>query len=79
MVIEKVQSFLLMTYTDGVTETRNREDEEFGQDRLMAFFQENKHTNPEELHTRLVHIIDEFRVGNQYADDVTIFSCRVRK
>jgi sigma-B regulation protein RsbU (phosphoserine phosphatase) len=79
MVIEKVQSFLLMTYTDGVTETRNREDEEFGQDRLMAFFQENKHTNPEELHSRLVHIIDEFRVGNQYADDVTIFSCRVRK
>jgi sigma-B regulation protein RsbU (phosphoserine phosphatase) len=79
LVMEKVQSFLLMTYTDGVVETRNHEDEEFGHDRLMEFFEENKQTNPEELHARLVSLIDMFRVGNQYADDVTIFSCRVRK
>jgi sigma-B regulation protein RsbU (phosphoserine phosphatase) len=79
LVMEKVQSFLLMTYTDGVVETRNHEDEEFGHDRLMEFFEENKQTNPEELHARLVSLIDKFRIDNQYADDVTIFSCRVRK
>jgi sigma-B regulation protein RsbU (phosphoserine phosphatase) len=79
VVIEKVQSFLLMTYTDGVVETRNEEDEEFGHDRLMQFFEENIETNPDELHTKLVNLIDGFRSGNQYADDVTLFSCRVRK
>jgi sigma-B regulation protein RsbU (phosphoserine phosphatase) len=79
VIIEKVQSFLLMTYTDGVVETRNDEDEEFGQDRLMEFFEANKHTSPDELHNKLVSLIDDFRVGNQYADDVTLFSCRVGK
>jgi sigma-B regulation protein RsbU (phosphoserine phosphatase) len=78
-VIENVQSFLLMTYTDGVVETRNEQDEEFGHERLMEFFEQNKHTDPDELHAKLISLIDEFRVGNQYGDDVTLFSCRVRK
>lgn len=75
--IEKLKSFLLFTYTDGVVETRNSEDEEFGPERLLAFVERHKQVDPDELHKRLVREIEDFRYGNQYADDVTLLSCRV--
>jgi phosphoserine phosphatase RsbU/P len=76
-VIEHTKNFLLFTYTDGVVETRNSADEEFGPERLLEFVQAHQHSNPDELHTRLIKRIEEFRYGNQYADDVTLLSCKV--
>jgi sigma-B regulation protein RsbU (phosphoserine phosphatase) len=75
--IERTKNFLLFTYTDGVVETRNSEDEEFGPERLLEFIQTRQHTDPDEVHASLIKRIEEFRHGNQYADDVTLLSCRV--
>ncbi len=77
VVLENIHEFLLFTYTDGLVETRNDQDEEFGQDRIFDFVSENKQLDPKSLHEAVIRKIENFRAGNQYADDVTLLSCLV--
>lgn len=79
VVLENVHNFLLFTYTDGLVETRNDMDEEFGQDRIFEFVNQHKQLDPKSLHETLIRRIENFRDGNHYADDVTLLSCRVGK
>lgn len=59
---------LLLLYTDGVTEARNTEDEEFGESRLKRFLSRPRGTNPAE---DLLKEIQNFsRLAMQH-DDIT--------
>jgi phosphoserine phosphatase RsbU/P len=78
-VIDGIEKFLLFSYTDGLIETRNSTDEEFGTDRLYAFLDANQHADPTELHQRIIAELDEFKEGNIYADDVTLLTVRYGK
>lgn len=77
-VQENVHEFLLVAYTDGLVEARNEQDEEFGAERLFDFVGKRKRASPAQVHEDLVREIESFRAGDQYADDVTLLSCRVR-
>jgi len=63
---------IVVLYTDGVTETRNENNEEYGIKRLNRLIVENNHLNAEELVMRLVRDLEEFRGNEPPHDDTTI-------
>ena len=77
--ITNLDDFLLFCFTDGVTETTNESDQEFGLERLMEYFQ-NEETYTKDLkdiHQDIIVALDIFKGRNSYHDDITILSCRV--
>ncbi|MDH5380433.1 MAG: PP2C family protein-serine/threonine phosphatase [Cyclobacteriaceae bacterium] len=75
--ITDLSDFLLFAYTDGVTETMSTEEEEFGMDRLLEYFNNNGIKDLHEIHQDIIIQLDEFKGINNYKDDITILSCRV--
>ena len=74
-----LDDFLLFCYTDGLTETLNEQDEEFGVEKLISYFNED-HTYNKDLkviHQDIIVALDQFKGKNGYHDDITILSCRV--
>ena len=77
--LTNLDDFLLFCFTDGVTETVNESDQEFGSERLMEYFQ-NEETYTKDLkdiHQDIIVALDNFKGNNSYHDDITILSCRV--
>ncbi|MBM3728926.1 MAG: hypothetical protein FJW40_26305 [Acidobacteria bacterium] len=60
----------LILYTDGITEARNAQGEEFGEDRLTAAAASKG--RPEELVARIVAAVDAFAAGAPQHDDLTL-------
>ena len=77
--LTNLDDFLLFCFTDGLTETVNESEQEFGSDRLMEYFQ-NEETYTKDLkdiHQDIIVALDNFKGRNSYHDDITILSCRV--
>jgi sigma-B regulation protein RsbU (phosphoserine phosphatase) len=77
--ITDLDQFRLFCYTDGLTETVNEAGEEYGVDRLMAYFN-NPATRLKDMrtiHDDIIVSLDEFKGRNGYRDDITLLSCRV--
>ncbi len=67
---------LLVLYTDGVTEAVNPEGEEFGLERLVQFFRENRDYAPFELVDMLYKKVLQFSRSEQLThDDFTVLIC----
>ena len=76
--IESVNDFNLFLYTDGVTETFDKDEEEFGEERLEAFLV-NQYGKPlEDTHQTLLQTLDDYRGEESFSDDLTFLSCRVK-
>ncbi len=75
--ITDLEEFLFFSFTDGVTETMNEHNEEFGSDRLKTLLMENKDADLKYLHREVIKSLDNFRGKNAYNDDITMLSCRV--
>jgi phosphoserine phosphatase RsbU/P len=74
-----LDEFLLFCYTDGLTETVNESDQEFGMEALLEYFGD-EHTYLKDLrtiHQDIIVALDLFKGRNGYRDDITILSCRV--
>ena len=70
---------LLLLYTDGLTEVFDEENNEFGEDGVLAVLRRNRYLPLPMLHQELMRSIDAFSADNsQFADDVTILSCRFK-
>jgi sigma-B regulation protein RsbU (phosphoserine phosphatase) len=63
---------VLVLYSDGVTEARNEEDDEYGEERLAAFLKEHRNTDPEILVESLIRAVFEFSKDGKPGDDVTV-------
>ena len=77
--LTNLDDFLLFCFTDGVTETVDESEQEFGMERLMEYFQ-NEETFTRDLrdiHQDIIVALDNFKGRNSYHDDITILSCRV--
>jgi phosphoserine phosphatase RsbU/P len=59
-------------YTDGVIESRNYSDEEFGYERLLESLREHRHEEADTLHERILHDLGMFIGTNEYDDDLTL-------
>ena len=59
-------------YTDGITESRNSTEEEFGYDRLVATVMEAKSLPANEIKNRILHAVRTFTGNQSYTDDMTL-------
>ena len=75
--IENIREFLFFGYTDGLTETFNKAEEQFGTERLEALLKAHQSDNLNILHQFLLKALDDFREGMPYHDDITMISCQV--
>ena len=58
-------------YTDGVTEAMNGEEEQFGLDHLIEFFQTNPPRDPEETTAAIFEAVNAFAGETPQSDDIT--------
>lgn len=77
--IPDLDDFLIFCYTDGLTETSNEQDQQYGVEALMNYFnQESTYTKElKTIHEDIIVSLDNFKGRNGYNDDITILSCRV--
>jgi sigma-B regulation protein RsbU (phosphoserine phosphatase) len=70
---------LLLLYTDGLTEVFDENNNEFGEEGVLDVLHRNRYLSLPKLHQELLRNINEFSSRNsQFADDVTILSCRFK-
>jgi sigma-B regulation protein RsbU (phosphoserine phosphatase) len=62
----------ILLFTDGVTETRTSQGEEYGEDRLESFLRNNCETPPHVFNQQLVDELRTFSGNHKFADDVFI-------
>jgi sigma-B regulation protein RsbU (phosphoserine phosphatase) len=75
--VKDLDNFSLFMFTDGLTETFDPDDEEFGQKRLETFLFEHKNKSLQQTHDDLMAVLESFKKGNSFGDDLTFLSCRV--
>jgi len=75
-LVEETISFnlgdIFVFYTDGLSEARNREGEEFGEERLCTIIQENARKSVTDIKHVIVDRILKFLDGQSLADDLTL-------
>jgi phosphoserine phosphatase RsbU/P len=67
----------LVLYSDGITEALNRDDEEFGMDRLTQLALAGRGELPAELSRRIFGAVSDFTAGVAQYDDQTVLIARV--
>ena len=72
------QGDLFFSYTDGVTEVFNEEEEEYGEVRLSEFLEKNRERKLSDLHQTLIKELNVFRGTKEYFDDLTMLSLRIK-
>ncbi|NUN69098.1 MAG: SpoIIE family protein phosphatase [Bacteroidetes bacterium] len=65
-------------YTDGVTESRSTEGEEFGYERLLDVVVANRHRGAEEIKEAIIQTVWQYTDAQGYHDDLTIFVIKWR-
>ncbi len=76
-VISLLPGDVLVLYTDGVTEARNPQAEEFTTTRLVDFVRQHADQSPADLMHDLRRALQEFTQGSPLADDTTIVAGRL--
>jgi len=67
---------ILVLYTDGVTEARNSEDEEYEEERLIACVNKHKQLPSSDILSKIVNDVIHFS-DNNIADDLTLIVIKV--
>ena len=67
----------LALYTDGVTESYNAAEEEFGEQRLIAGLQRNRELSSQSLLEAIVEEVRQFSPHEQH-DDITLIVAKCR-
>lgn len=69
---------IMVLYTDGITEAKDRKNEEFGYDRLAQLVQEANTLSPKEMLDHLISKLYEFSGTNNINDDYTTMIVRFK-
>lgn len=67
----------IFAYTDGLTETINPDDEQFGEDKVNKCLQTYSSENLDTLHQQIIAEINSFRKNMPFQDDITLLSCKI--
>ena len=77
--IEIPRHSLLLLYTDGLTEVFDADGNEFGEEGVLDVLHRSRYLPLPKLHQELLRSINAFSAHEaQFADDVTILSCRFK-
>lgn len=66
----------LVLYTDGVVELENKDEEFFGEERLVKLVHSYYPLNMDDMNSLIFSKLDEWKGHLEYVDDTAIFSCR---
>ena len=61
---------LLLLYTDGLLESRNRKGEEFGEPRLIDYIKQHNQDKPEKIISGIMETVKSF--SDYITDDITM-------
>lgn len=75
--VENLDDFMIFMYTDGLTETFNEQEEEFGLDRMLDYFKDSFGKDLKDIHRGIFEELSRFKGGLEYSDDITMLSCRI--
>ncbi|MBI2194407.1 MAG: SpoIIE family protein phosphatase [Planctomycetes bacterium] len=64
----------VLVYTDGISEAADPEEQEYGQERIVQFLQQNAKLTPDQLVQALIQDVKTFTRGLPMADDLTVVS-----
>ena len=77
--VEIAPQSLLLLYTDGLTEVFDADNNEFGEEGVLSVLRRCRYLPLPKLHQELMSSINAFSAHDeQFADDVTILSCRFK-
>ena len=77
---EKIQltdEAMVLSFTDGLPELRNNNDEYFNDVMLERFVDKNGHLDPESFNVKLLNEVDLFRGDNDITDDIAVLTCKI--
>jgi sigma-B regulation protein RsbU (phosphoserine phosphatase) len=77
--ITDLDNFTLFAYTDGLTETVNEDNEEFGTQALLDYFEKHSSKDIRMIHQDIIVNLDGFKGKNGYRDDITMLTCRIEQ
>lgn len=63
---------ILLLYSDGVTETANKNFEPYGDSRLISKLKELKNQSPKDLAVNILEDVIKFSKNGKYSDDITL-------
>ena len=67
----------LFLYTDGLTETENDSQQQFGVKYTIEQLNLYKQLSPEEINKNIVQKLNMFKEKNDFADDITLLTCKI--
>lgn len=71
-----LERFTVHLYTDGLTESINAQEEEFGDERFKAFIDGHICVDPEQFHQEFFQVMTKFSQNQPLRDDLTLLSLR---
>lgn len=66
----------LFCYTDGLVETENEQNKEYGMEGLEESLKKNRAKKPNEINTNVLIDLKTYKGRTNYADDIALLSCK---
>lgn len=63
---------VFVLYTDGVVESRDKHNEEYGYERLLEIVEEHRHEDADGIHAAVLRDLRRFLGAEEYDDDMTL-------
>jgi len=77
--IEYLNDCKMLLYTDGLNEAENRQQEQYGEDRIIQLMTSHVSQSPRDMIEALKTDTDRFRDGAEQNDDLTMLAVRVSR
>ncbi|NQT27832.1 SpoIIE family protein phosphatase [candidate division KSB1 bacterium] len=68
----------LIMYTDGLTESLNPEEDEYGEERLLKLLEKINHLSAQQILDLILEEVVQFTQGQLYADDLTMVILKIK-
>jgi sigma-B regulation protein RsbU (phosphoserine phosphatase) len=68
---------IILSFTDGLTDIKNKEDEFMNEEIIFDFAQDNYKLSASEFNTLLMEKIEAFKGEQTYPDDFTVLTCKI--
>lgn len=76
-VFEDIDRFMLMAYTDGITEAQNPAEEEYGVERLELILKSTNNQSLANISQHIIEDLNQFRGTEPIRDDLTLLLCKL--
>ncbi|UCE18121.1 MAG: SpoIIE family protein phosphatase [Gemmatimonadota bacterium] len=76
-IIQLNPGHILVMYSDGITETENEKEEQFGEERLIRIIREHADLKATEISERIIDQVNSFSQESPQQDDMTLIVMKV--